>query len=313
MALLTGTGLPGQPTGTAQVRLWTALVSVSAALLILLAKFLAWHLTGSTAMLSDALESIVNVVAAGFAVFTVRLADRPASHAHPFGHGHIEFVSAMFEGGLVTLAALWILAAAAGGLIYGVTLRQLDEGLVVTAAAGAVNLLLGWWVVRRGRALSSAALVADGQHVLSDVWTTVAVLLGLGLVRWTGLTWLDPMTAAVAGLLLLWTGSRLVRESAEALLAPSDPASAVLLTNACASLLPPGVTGPLSVRALRAGVRIHAELVFLVPPEWTMREAESTSCMMAAELMARTGLSGDIHVRLRPRLNPLDPPGPGAA
>lgn len=298
MGLLSGTAITAEDSDTAHVRLWTALVSLSAALLILLAKFLAWHLTGSTAMLSDALESIVNVVAAGFAVFSVRLADRPADDDHPYGHGRIEFVSALFEGGLVTLAAVWILAAAASGLANGVMLRQLDEGLAVTAAAGAVNLLLGWWVVRRGRALSSAALVADGHHVLSDVWTTVAVLVGLALVRWTGETWLDPLTAALAGLLLLWTGGRLVRESTEALLDVVDPEVTAQLRHACGEGLPSGVTGPVRVHAVRAGRRVRAELVFTVPAEWTLAQAQSTSSLVERMLKEKCGLHGEVFVRV---------------
>src|SRR5262245_17548468 len=153
---------------------------------LLLVKFEAYRRTGSSAVFSDALESIVNVVGALFGLWSIVFAGRPADRNHPYGHGKIEFFSAAFEGGLIAFAALAILMQALRALVLGPELRELDAGLVLVFAAGFVNALLGVYLVRTGRRTASAALVADGKHVLSDSWTSAGIVLGLLLVRATG-------------------------------------------------------------------------------------------------------------------------------
>jgi hypothetical protein len=170
----------------------------------------------------DALESIVNVVAAVFALGGLVFAGRPADRNHPYGHGKIEFFSAAFEGGLIAFAAVLIIYEVVQSLIRGVEVRQIEAGLAIVLAAGLANLLLGLFLVRTGRRHSSLTLVADGQHVLSDFWTSVGIVLGLVLVRLTGLAWLDPVVAALVALNLMWTGGRLVRHAAGGLLDEED-------------------------------------------------------------------------------------------
>src|SRR5262245_49507580 len=155
-----------------RVRLRAGLISLIVAAALLAAKYAAYRLTGSTAILSDALESIVNVVAAVFALGGLAFAGRPADRNHPYGHGKIEFFSAAFEGGLIAFAAVLIIYQVVQSSIRGVEVRQLEAGLGIVLAAGVVNLLLGTFLVRTGRRHSSLTLVADGQHVLSDFWTS---------------------------------------------------------------------------------------------------------------------------------------------
>ena len=202
----------------------TAAVALIGGLAILASKLVAWRLTGSHAVLSDALESIVNVIAAMFALAAIRFASQPADRDHPYGHGKMEYLSAAFEGGLIAFAAAAIIYDAGRSLVEGAELRQLDLGLAVTGLAGVANLVLGGYVLRTGRRLNSPTLIADGQHILSDVWTTVGVLAGLALVRVTGQSWIDPLAALGVGFYLAWLGIKLVRGAAAELLDRDDPA-----------------------------------------------------------------------------------------
>src|SRR3972149_4924306 len=151
----------------ARIRLRAGGISLLASVVILAAKYEAYRLTGSTAILSDALESIVNVVAAVFAIGGLLFAAHPADRNHPYGHGKIEFFSAAFEGGLIAFAAVVMVYEVVLGLISGAQVRQLDKGVLIIAAASLANLALGLFLVRTGRRCQSLTLVADGQHVLS--------------------------------------------------------------------------------------------------------------------------------------------------
>ena len=162
-----------------RVRLQAGLISLVVGVGLLWVKFFAYQLTGSTAVLSDALESIVNVVAAVFALGSLLFAGRPADRNHPYGHGKIEYFAAAFEGGLIAFAAILIIYEAIQGFFEPPELRQIDLGLLITLGAGLVNATLGWFLIRTGRATQSLTLLADGQHVLSDFWTSLGVIVGL--------------------------------------------------------------------------------------------------------------------------------------
>lgn len=277
-----------------------ATVSLVVGLALFGVKLAAWQWTGSAAVLSDALESIVNVLAAGFALFSVRVAAEPPDREHPYGHGKIEQLSGAFEGGLVLFAAVAIIVSAVRGLVLGVELQSLDLGLALTAAAGAVNLVLGAWLLRRGKALGSPALVADGHHVLSDVWTTVGVLVGLGLVRLTGLTWLDPFAALLVGLLLARTGLRILRESGDALMDATDPELVRTVLSAWRSARVPGIIDLHKVRAIQGGAELHIDAHAHVPEFWRVDQAHAASQAFEAALFAALGEEGDLALHLDP-------------
>lgn len=210
------------PTPREKARRRAAALSLVVAVTLAGIKFAAFALTGSAAVLSDALESLINVVAAGFAVFSVRLARRGSDPDHPYGHHKIEFVAAALEGGLIVLAAIGIVAAAAPRLWQEHVTSSLEAGAALLLVAGAVNGLLGWHLVRTGRRLRSLTLEADGRHVLSDVWTTVGVLLGLALVRLTGWQMLDPLVAMAVAAAIVVTGVKLLRRSLRGVLDSVD-------------------------------------------------------------------------------------------
>jgi len=277
-----------------RVRLTAGLVSLVVSAALLGAKYVAYRLTGSTAILSDALESIVNVVAAVFALGGLLFAVRPADRNHPYGHGKIEFFSAAFEGGLIAFAAALILWEAARGLLEGVEVRRLEWGLAITLAAGLVNLALGWYLVRTGRRHDSLTLVADGQHVLSDFWTSVGIVAGLLAVKVTGLSWLDPLVAAAVALNLMWTGGRLVRQAAAGLLDEEDTG---LLTRLLDTLRPhvgQGIIRIHHLRAIRAGRFHHVDAHLVVPEFWPVDHAHEVAETLATRVIEELGVEGEL-------------------
>jgi cation diffusion facilitator family transporter len=277
-----------------RVRVRAGAISLGVSVLLLAAKYQAYQLTGSTAILSDALESIVNVVAAVFALGGLVFAGRPADRNHPYGHGKVEFFSAAFEGGLIAFAAVLILYEVAQGLLHGVEVRHLDTGLAIVLGAGIVNLGLGWFLVRTGRRYESLALVADGQHVLSDFWTSAGVGVGLVLVGLTGRSWLDPVVAAVVALNLMWTGFRLVRHAAGGLLDEEDTGLVHRLTEALARRVGQGIIRIHHLRAMRAGRFHHVDAHLVVPEFWSVDRAHQLAEELAARVIRELGVQGEL-------------------
>jgi cation diffusion facilitator family transporter len=277
-----------------RLRLTAGAVSLVVGSGLLVAKYTAYALTGSTAILSDAMESIVNVVAAVFALGGLLFAGRPADRSHPYGHGKIEFFSAAFEGGLIAFAAVMIVYQAGVSLLHGVEVRQLDLGLTITGAAGVANLALGGFLVRTGRRASSLTLVADGQHVLSDFWTSLGVVVGLLLVRMTGVLWLDPLVAAIVGINLAWTGLRLVRHAAGGLLDEEDTALLQKLLVALNASLVPGIIRVHNLRAIRAGRFSHIDAHLVVPEFWSVESAHDAADAFERQVIKACGIEGEI-------------------
>jgi cation diffusion facilitator family transporter len=205
------------------------LASVIVSTVLLGAKFTAYFMTGSTAVFSDAVESIVNVVAAGFAAYSLFLAHQPADEEHPYGHGKVEFLSAGFEGGMIVIAALVILARTIEELVRGPKIEQLNVGILIMAVAGVINGLLGLVLVRSGKKRKSMTLEADGKHLLTDAITSVVVLAALGLVKLSGWAYVDPIAALIVAGYIAVIGARLLRQSAAGLMDEQDRADDLLL------------------------------------------------------------------------------------
>jgi cation diffusion facilitator family transporter len=280
--------------GATRARLRAAAVSLVVGSVLLVAKFLAYQLTGSAAVFSDAMESIVNVVAAVFALGGLIVASRPADRSHPYGHGKIEFFSAAFEGGLIAFAAVMIAYEAAVSWLQGIQLRELDTGVAITAGAGVANLLLGLYLVRTGRRHQSLALVADGHHVISDFWTSAGVVVGLLLVRWTDLVWLDPLIAVLIAFNLGIVGFGLVRYAAGGLLDEEDPQLLQQLVQAMNANLQPGIIRVHNTRAIRSGRFTHVDAHLVVPEFWSVRRAHDESDAFERAVMSSGSLRGEI-------------------
>jgi cation diffusion facilitator family transporter len=197
-------------------------LSLVVAVVLLVTKVIAAAITGSSAIYSDAAESVTHVLAVAFAAWALRLAHKPSDETHHFGHDKVAFLSSGFEGAMISAAALLILYETSRQLLVGTAITSLGIGMVLTGAAAAVNLVLGTALLRVGKKRHSAVLRANGEHVLADVWTSGGVLAALALVHFTGWRWWDPIFAVLAAGKLLWTGWRLMRESMGGLMDEAD-------------------------------------------------------------------------------------------
>jgi len=286
--------------GAARARLRAVVVSIAVSAALLAAKYQAYRLTGSTAILSDALESIVNVVAAVFALGGIVFAGRPADRNHPYGHGKIEFFSAAFEGGLIAFAAVLIVWEVLQSLIRGPEVRAVDLGVSIVLGAGVVNLLLGWYLIREGRRHESLTLIADGRHVLADFHTSAGIVVGLLLVRFTGIAWLDPAVAAVVAVNLLWTGVRLVRVAASGLLDEEDTGLLDRLLGVLQPYLGHGVIRVHHLRAIRAGRFHHVDAHLVVPEFWTVERSHDLAEDLGERVMKDLGVDGEMTLHTDP-------------
>lgn len=198
-------------------------LSLVTALVLLGAKVTAAAITGSSAIYSDAAESVVHFLAVCFAAWALRLAHKPADETHHFGHDKVAFLSAGFEGAMISAAAALILYEAIRQIVVGVSIANIGFGIVMTSAAAVVNLVLGLSLLAVGKRSGSPLLRANGHHVLTDVWSSAAVLVALLLYNGTGWVWWDPLAAILAALNILRVGYKLIRESLGGLLDESDP------------------------------------------------------------------------------------------
>ncbi|MEJ2448765.1 MAG: cation diffusion facilitator family transporter, partial [Anaerolineales bacterium] len=200
-----------------------AWISIAAALATIGLKSAAYFYTGSVGFLSDAAESLVNLVGALVALAMLTIAARPADEEHAYGHSKAEYFSSGIEGTLILIAALSIAYAAVQRLINPRELEQIGLGLIVSAVASLINLAVGLLMIRTGKARGSMALEANGNHLMTDVWTSVGVIVGVGAVALTGWTWLDPVVALLVAANIVWTGFGIIRRSVGGLMDSSLP------------------------------------------------------------------------------------------
>lgn len=247
-----------------------AWLSIATALATLALKCIAWLITGSVGLLSDALESIVNLAGATMALAMLSIAERPADEGHAFGHGKAEYFSSAFEGLLILLAAAAIAVAAIDRLAHPKALEQIGIGLIVSLLASLINLVVGRVLLLAGRRHRSITLEADAHHLLTDVWTSAGVILGVAGVAFTGWLWLDPALALLVAINIVWTAWRLLQRSATGLMDGSLPPEqhALLLT-----ILERYRVLGIDYHALRtreSGARRFISLHVLVPGAWTI-------------------------------------------
>jgi len=248
-----------------------AWLSVAAAVVTIALKGLAYWLTGSVGLLSDALESLVNLAAAVMAVIMLQIAARPPSEEHAYGFSKAEYFSSGFEGALIFLAAVAIVVAAVERLYVPKPLQQLDIGLLISGAAAVVNLIVAQVLIRTGRRRNSIALEADGHHLMTDVWTSVGVIVALVAVLFTGWQWLDPVIAIGVAINILWTGYRLLRRSALGLLDRAVPASQRAAIGEVLSRYEAQGAKFHALRTRQAAGRSFVSVHVLVPGAWTVQ------------------------------------------
>jgi cation diffusion facilitator family transporter len=277
-----------------------AWLSIATALATILLKGMAWHLTGSVGLLSDALESFVNLAGALMALAMLSLAATPADENHAYGHGKAEYFSSAFEGFLILLAAVSIAYAAAQRLLSPQPLEAVGIGLAVSL----INLATARILLGVGRQYKSITLEADAHHLLTDVWTSVGVIAGVGLVWLTGWLWLDPLIALLVAANIVWTGWQLLRRSASGLMDVAMPADE---RAAIEALLDTYRSQGLDFHALRtrqAGTRAFVTLHVLVPGGWTVQQGHDWSERIEADI--RLALPHThVTTHLEPREDPV--------
>jgi len=249
------------------------IVSFAVGSLLMGVKFYAYRLTGSSAILSDALESIINVAASGFAMASLLIAAKPPDADHPYGHGKVEYFSAGFEGALIVLAALGIFATGAPRIWSPRPLPHLSAGLGLLLGTGLVNLVLGVGLLRTARKTGSLVLLADGKHILTDVYTSAGVLIGLWLVKLTGYYWLDGAIACAVGLNILFTGGMLLRQSIAGLMDQSDAKLVDELVALLQRHRKPSWIDIHELRDWRSGTFFYIDFHLILPRYLTLEEA----------------------------------------
>ncbi|MHB1246286.1 MAG: cation diffusion facilitator family transporter [Sulfuriferula sp.] len=281
-----------------------AWLSIAAALVTILLKGWAWWLTGSVGLLSDALESFVNLAGAMMALAMLSLAVLPADDNHAHGHGKAEYFSSAFEGFLILVAAASIAYAAIERLLNPQPIEAVGIGLAVSAVASVVNLAVSRILMQVGKKFRSITLEADARHLLADVWTSVGVIAGVGLVWVTGWLWLDPAIAILVAVNIVWTGWQLLQRSTAGLMDASLPEEEL---KAIESVLNGYRQQGLEFHALRtrqAGTRAFITLHVLVPGAWTVQHGHDWSERIEAEVRQAVP-HAHITTHLEPKEDPV--------
>jgi len=262
--------------------------------IITIIKFTAFIITHSNAILTDALENIINVVAGAFALFSVYYASLPKDENHPYGHGKVEFFSVGVEGGLIILAGGGIIIKAVMGFFHRVEIEQIDLGLYITIFGGLANFLMGQYLIKQGKKRSSVLMVADGKHLLTDTISSIGLIIGLGVIYLTKIFWLDNVVAILLGLYILFAGYKLLKESVNNLLDEADYEKLkdlVLILNENRN---DKWIDMHNLRVLKYGSHLHIDAHITLP--WYEKLEDSHKEVMAVERLIQDKLEGEVEL-----------------
>ena len=269
-------------------------LSLAAGGVMLLLKVGAYWLTGSAAILGDAAESVVHMVAVGFAAFSVWYAEQPPDRNHPYGHSKIAFISAAVEGAMIALAAFFIIYASVVRWVSGAQVEEVGKGVILTVVTIVINAVLGWYLIHTGKKHRTLILIANGKHVLTDGWTSLGAVVGLALTSWTGLTWWDPLCGLIMAANILVSGYGLLRESMTGLM---DEADAALARDLEAALTRETESRGVSYHALRhrnAGQTHYVDVHFLFPDEMLLKRAHQLATEI--EIAVEKSVDKPVHI-----------------
>lgn len=280
-------------------------LSIIAAIATISLKLLAFYITGSVGLFSDALESCVNLIAAVVALFMITLAEKPADEMHSFGHHKAEYFSSAIEGGLIVLAAFSIIWSAIPRLIDPQPLENMGVGLLVALSASGINLAVAMVLLKNGRKRNSIILEADGKHLMTDVYTSIGVLIGIGLVKLSGWLILDALVAIGVALNILWTGFQLMRRSAMGLLDSAIPeAERLIVIQVLNKFSELGIEYH-SLMTRQAGQRKFIALHVLVPGNWTIQQGHDSVEKIEKEIRDIFNSPVTVFTHLEPIEDPL--------
>ncbi|MEI6235502.1 MAG: cation diffusion facilitator family transporter [Planctomycetota bacterium] len=261
-----------------------AWLSIACALLTIVLKTGAYHITGSVGLLSDALESGVNLIAAICALFALTVAELPPDDDHTYGHSKAEYFSSGIEGALIIVAALTIIATSIPRLLHPMPLEAVGLGLLISTLASVFNLIVAQILLRAAKQRNSIALEADGKHLMTDVWTSIGVIVGIGLVAWTGWERLDPIVALLVAVNIVWSGAILMKRSALGLMDTALPAADIeRIKTRLATYNAEGIQFH-ALRSRVSGSRSFISLHVLVPGAWTVHHGHETLERIEADI-----------------------------
>lgn len=271
------------------------LLSLLAAFVTMALKTLAWYITGSVGFLSDAIESVVNVAGAGFALFMVTLARRPADDSHPYGHSKAEYLSAAFEGGMILLAAFAICITAIERLINPQPISTLGIGTAFTVLASVINLAIALLLLRGGKQHNSPALEGDGKHLMTDVWTTVGVIVGVSVAAISGYSWLDPLVAIAVALHIVHEGYGILYRAANGLMDKALPDEDITKIEQALATIGGSEVSFIHLRTRAAATLQFAQTDMQVPAHWTVEKAHKLADE-AETALRQLGIELVVHV-----------------
>ena len=275
--------------------------------LLMAVKFVAFFITDSAAILSDALESIINVVASGFVLYSIYLSHQPPDKTHPYGHGKIEYFAVGFEGALIILAAGAILYKAIPAFFQVRMLSKLDFGIILVLGTSAVNLAVGLFLIHTGRRTRSAPVEADGKHLITDVFTSVGVVIGLVLVKVTGLNWWDPLAACVVAVNIVITGWHLVKQSFGRLMDEADPELLGRIVEILNKHRHPDWIDIHQLRTRHYGNNVHVDFHLVVPRSLGLLEAHLEAKEIEEKILSSLPEVEEVIIHVDPCEDPLCP------
>lgn len=279
-------------------------LSIAAAIATISLKSLAWLLTGSVGLLSDALESIVNLAAAIIALVALKIAQRPADDKHAFGHSKAEYFSSAIEGGLIILAAASIIMSAIPRLLNPVELENMSVGLLISLGASLINLAVAIVLIRNGKKHRSIVLEADGKHLMTDVWTSAGVIIGILLVALTGWLILDPIIAIAVALNIVISGFLLIRRSAHGLMDVSiSDADYIRVDKKLGEFRKKGIEFH-SLLTRQAGQRVFISVHVLVPGAWSVQQGHDLAEEIEKDLIGLFDQPASVITHLEPLEDP---------
>lgn len=275
-----------------RIQQWVAMLSV----ILLTVKLLAYYLTGSVAILTDALEGIVNVVAGFFGLYSLYLSAKPRDADHPYGHGKIEFISAGIEGTLIVIAGVFILIESVKNLLHPTPIYRLDTGLILVGTTAIVNLIIGTISIRTGKKNNSLPLVSSGKHLLSDTYTTAGIFIGLFLIYLTDILWIDSLVALVFSFIILFTGLRIIRKSLAGIMDERDNALLKQLIEALDGHRSKNWMDLHNLRIIKYGSVLHIDCHLTVPWYLNVHEAHAEIDALGAIIRKEFGHSIEFFV-----------------
>ncbi|MDR2223068.1 MAG: cation diffusion facilitator family transporter [Flavobacteriaceae bacterium] len=266
--------------------------------LLFVIKVIAWSMTHSVAILTDALESVINVISGFIGLYSLYLSSLPRDRNHPYGHGKVEFISASIEGGLIIMAGVVIIFEAVKNLVHPQPIGKLDYGIILVAITAIVNYILGWYAIQKGQKNKSLALVASGRHLQSDTYSTIGIIIGLILLYFTGYAWLDAGVALIFAMIIIVTGYKIVRGAVSGIMDETDE---LLLDEVVAHLQAvrrPNWIDLHNMRIIKYGSVLHFDCHMTVPWYFNVVEAHQEVDALQKEIEDKFGDEIEIFVHV---------------